>query len=100
MVRFLVGTRDFSRLYSVQTGSGAWSASYTVGTMALSPGLKRQWREADHSLHLVRGLKMVELYRKSPIRLNGARILPTFDGPWCILLLQICYCRYESVFPL
>jgi hypothetical protein len=30
-------------------GSGAHPASYPVGTGALSPGIKRPGREADHS---------------------------------------------------
>jgi hypothetical protein len=33
----------------VQTGSGAHPASYPKGTSALSSGLKRPEREADHS---------------------------------------------------
>jgi hypothetical protein len=44
-IRFLVGEgRDYSLLHSVQTGSGAESVPE-----ALSPGVKRQGREADHS---------------------------------------------------
>jgi hypothetical protein len=49
-VRFPAEARDCCSLFhSVQTGSGAHPASYTIGTGALSPGGKRQWREADHS---------------------------------------------------
>jgi hypothetical protein len=36
--------------HSVQIGSGAHPASYTKGTGALSSGIKRLGREADHSL--------------------------------------------------
>jgi hypothetical protein len=36
-------------VYVVQTDSGAHPASYPTGTGALSLGLKRQGREADHS---------------------------------------------------
>jgi hypothetical protein len=40
----------FSQLiHSVQTGSGAHSASYPMGVGALSPGVKRQGRETGHS---------------------------------------------------
>jgi hypothetical protein len=35
---------------SFQTGSEAHPASYPVGTGAISPGVKRQGRESDHSL--------------------------------------------------
>jgi hypothetical protein len=43
--RLSVEARDISLLYSVQTSS----ASYPNGTVALSPGVKRQGSEADHS---------------------------------------------------
>jgi hypothetical protein len=36
-------------LHVIQTGSGAHPASYRMGTGALSPGVKRLVREADHS---------------------------------------------------
>jgi hypothetical protein len=36
-------------LHVVQTGCGAHPASYPMGTGTLSPGAKRQGREADHS---------------------------------------------------
>jgi hypothetical protein len=49
-VRFPIGESDFSVLHNVQTGSGAHPASYTAGTGAVSPGIKRQGREADHSV--------------------------------------------------
>jgi hypothetical protein len=48
-VWFLVGARDFSLLYSVQTSSEAHRASYPVGTGGLSMGVKWSGREADHS---------------------------------------------------
>jgi hypothetical protein len=38
-------TQEFSLLHVVQTGSGAHPAFYSMGT-----GVKRQVREADHSL--------------------------------------------------
>jgi hypothetical protein len=37
----------------------------------LSPGVKRQGYEADHSLHLAPRSRMVELYLHSPICLHG-----------------------------
>jgi hypothetical protein len=46
-VRFSV-VQHFSLLHSVETDSGAYPASYPVGTGAISPGAKRQGREADH----------------------------------------------------
>jgi hypothetical protein len=36
-------------LNSVQPGSGVQTASYPKNTVALSPGVKRPGREADHS---------------------------------------------------
>jgi hypothetical protein len=42
-------TIDFSHLHEVQTGSGAKSISCPVGTGAVSLGVKRTVREADHS---------------------------------------------------
>jgi hypothetical protein len=41
--------RYFSLCHRVQTGSGAHSASYPMGTAALSPGIKRPGREAEYS---------------------------------------------------
>jgi hypothetical protein len=43
--------KDFSLLRSAQTDFGAHPASYSRGTVEdLSPGVKRQEREANHSL--------------------------------------------------
>jgi hypothetical protein len=42
-------------LHSVQTGSGAHPASYSMGAGVSFPGVKRPECEADHALHLVRG---------------------------------------------
>jgi hypothetical protein len=42
-VRVPVGSRIF------QTGFEAYPASYAMGTVALSPGIKRPRREADHT---------------------------------------------------
>jgi hypothetical protein len=41
--------QDISVLHSVQTGSATHSASNVMGTGALSPGVTRPVREADHS---------------------------------------------------
>jgi hypothetical protein len=41
--------QEFSLLHSVQTGSGAHSASYPMGTSGCYLGEKRLEREADHS---------------------------------------------------
>jgi hypothetical protein len=43
-VRSLAGTKDFSSISCVQTGSGAHPASCTMGT----GGKARQGRDADH----------------------------------------------------
>jgi hypothetical protein len=48
-VRFPAGAGNFSLHYCVQNGSGAHPTSYPMGTGALSLGVKRLGREADHS---------------------------------------------------
>jgi hypothetical protein len=48
-VRFPARIRDFPLFHSIQTGSGANTASYPVGIGALSPGVKRSGHEADNS---------------------------------------------------
>jgi hypothetical protein len=51
-VRFPAGAGNFSLHHRVQNGSGAHSVSYPIGTAgggALSLGVKRPGREADHS---------------------------------------------------
>jgi hypothetical protein len=45
----LGGTGNFSLYHQVQNGSGAHSASYPMVPGALSLGIKRPGREADHS---------------------------------------------------
>jgi len=45
----MLGAGNFSLLHRVQTGFGSHTASYPVGTGALSQGVKRPEREADHS---------------------------------------------------
>jgi hypothetical protein len=61
---FPAGPRDFF-LRSVHTGSGAYPASYPIGTEDSFPGRKRTGREAVYS-HLVSRSRMVELYLHSP----------------------------------
>jgi hypothetical protein len=48
-VRFPAGAGNFSLYHRVQNGSGAHQASYPMRTRGLSLGVKRPWREADHS---------------------------------------------------
>jgi hypothetical protein len=48
-VRFPAGAGNLSLHLRVQNGSGAHTASYQIGTRALSLGVKRPGREADHS---------------------------------------------------
>jgi hypothetical protein len=50
---------------SIQTDSGAHTASYIMGIGGLSTGLKQQGREANHTPHLVSRSRMVELYLHS-----------------------------------
>jgi hypothetical protein len=70
-VRFPAGAGNFSLRHRVQTGSGAHSASYAVGTGALSLGVKRSGCEADRSPPSSAEInECVELYLHSPIRLH------------------------------
>jgi hypothetical protein len=49
-VRSPAGAKDFSSILCVQTGSGAHTASCTMGTGGPFPGVKvRPGRDADHS---------------------------------------------------
>jgi hypothetical protein len=41
--------QDLSLLHSMQASFGAEPASYPTGTVGVSPGVKRQGCEADHS---------------------------------------------------
>jgi hypothetical protein len=55
-----------------QTNSEAHPASFPMGTEALSPGLKRPGREADHTLPISAEVTIcTELYLHSSIRLYG-----------------------------
>jgi hypothetical protein len=45
----MIWVGNFSLRHRVQSGSGAHPASYAMGMGALSLGLKRPGREADHS---------------------------------------------------
>jgi hypothetical protein len=65
-VRVPVGSRIFL-LQDVQTGSGAHPASYPMGTGALSPRIKRQEREADHSLPINAEVKKMWIYTSTPL---------------------------------
>jgi hypothetical protein len=47
-VSFPAGVRDCSLLHGFQIDSGVHPASYPVVPEALSPGVKRQGREADY----------------------------------------------------
>jgi hypothetical protein len=49
VVPFLVGARDISLLYSIQTSSGVQTASRTMIMKSCFPGVKWQGLEADHS---------------------------------------------------
>jgi hypothetical protein len=61
-VRVPVGSR-ISLLHLVQTGSGA---SYPMGTGALSMGVKRPGREADHSPSSSAEVKKMLIHTSTP----------------------------------
>jgi hypothetical protein len=58
--------QEFPLLHVVQTGSGAHQASYPMGTGALSPGVKRPSREADHSSPICAEVKKMWIYTSTP----------------------------------
>jgi hypothetical protein len=64
-VRVPVGL-EFSLLHNVQTGSGAHPASYPMVQGALSPGVKRQGREADHPPPASIEVKIMWIYTYTP----------------------------------
>jgi hypothetical protein len=71
-VQFPAGTGNFSLHHRVQTASGAHPTSYPMGTRAISMGLKRQGREADHSSLSRAEVKNMWNYTSTPtIRLHG-----------------------------
>ena len=65
--RAISGAKNFSLLQILQTGSGALSAPYSVGTGDLSRGVKRPGCEITSNLHLVTILRMAGA--KSPFLL-------------------------------
>jgi hypothetical protein len=71
-VRFPAGAGNFSLHHRVQNGSGPTHLPIQWVLGALSLGVKRPRREADHSSPSGAEVKeWVELYLHSPIRLNG-----------------------------
>jgi len=64
--------RDLSLRHRVQTGSGAHPASYTMGTVVLTPEIKRQGRKATDSPPPTAKIKNAWRYTyTAPIRLHG-----------------------------
>jgi len=71
-IRIPTGDENLSLQHRVQTDSGAHPASYPICIGALSLGLKRPGREADHSPpSSAEVIECVELYLHSPVRLRG-----------------------------
>jgi hypothetical protein len=53
-------------LHFVQTGSGAHPDSYPMSTGAVSPGIKWQGREAEHSTAISAEAKKMWIYVSTP----------------------------------
>jgi hypothetical protein len=70
-VRFLAEGRIFFFSITSRLALGPTQPPIQRVPMAVSLGVKRPLREADH-VHLVPRLRMVELYLHFPIRLHGA----------------------------
>jgi hypothetical protein len=63
---------NFSLHHHIQNGSGAYQASYPVGTRGSFPGIKRLGREADHSPPSSAELNNTWIHTSTrPIRLHG-----------------------------
>jgi hypothetical protein len=65
-VRLPAGAGNFSLRHRVQNGSESHPASYPTGTRALSLGVKRPVREADHSPPLSAEVKNAWIYTSTP----------------------------------
>jgi hypothetical protein len=52
--------------WKLQTGSGVHPTSYTMGTGSSFPGVKRPWREADHSPPTSAKVKKMWIYTSTP----------------------------------
>jgi hypothetical protein len=66
-VRSPAGAKDFASNICVQTGSGAYPASCTMGNGDAFPGGKaRPGRDANHSPHLVPMSRVSRSYTSSP----------------------------------
>jgi hypothetical protein len=65
-VRVPVGS-SISLLHIVQTGYGVHPTSYPMGTGALSPGVKRPEREADHLPPTSAEVKKTWVYTATPL---------------------------------
>jgi hypothetical protein len=59
-------SHEFSLLHVVQSGSGVHPNSYLMNTGALSPGIKRPVREADHSPPASAEIKKMWIYTSTP----------------------------------
>jgi hypothetical protein len=70
-VQVPAGAGNFSFLHRFQTGSGAHSASYPMGTGSPSAGVKRPGREANHSPPPSAEVKNAWSYTSTPVSLNG-----------------------------
>jgi hypothetical protein len=65
-VRLPAGAGNLSLPHRVQTGSGAHSASYPMGTRVLYLGVKRSGRKADHSPPSTAEVKNASSYTSTP----------------------------------
>ena len=67
-MQYPAGARDSSLLKSVQTGSGAQPASYSLSVVVLSKWVKRLGREIDHTtqLRIIRAKLLLSLHVSMP----------------------------------
>jgi hypothetical protein len=70
--------QDFSPLHVVRTGCAAHPASYSMGTGALSMGVKRQKREADYSPQTIAEVKNIWINTSSLPYVFMGKTVPFF----------------------
>jgi len=63
---FRVGVRDFRLLHSIETGSGAHTGTYRMGTGYISWGRSGLGREADYRLRTSAEVKNAIRYTYTP----------------------------------
>jgi hypothetical protein len=89
-VRITAGSKYFSILHNVHSGSGALPVSYSIGIGESFPGLRRPEREVYHSL-----LFSVKVKNEYTSYLES-RYITLWNGQGQIYFLSLCYQSLHS----